>query len=86
MQIKIEAQDKRPNESVTFQLSAGVAQRLRDYSQSLNDSKPDYVLEEILQQVLPAEKKAKAGDSETNSKPKSDAARKPAGGANVQAS
>lgn len=74
MQIRVEPQDKRPSESLTFVLSAGVAQRLRDYAGSLSDSKPDYVIEQILQQVLPPEKKGKTNESEASTKGKGKAA------------
>lgn len=58
MKIDIKPQDKSVPEERTFLLHPSIAERLLAYAVSL-ESSVDYVLGEILNQVLPTEKPAR---------------------------
>ncbi|MGI9070446.1 MAG: hypothetical protein ACR2JB_03725 [Bryobacteraceae bacterium] len=59
MKIQIESQDKRQPEMIKFELHPDLITRLKDYSQSL-DSDANYIVAQILDQVLPNGKKERA--------------------------
>ena len=68
MTLDIKPQDKRPPQKVEFELHPDLIQRLKSFAQSLDDSDVSYVLTQILEQALPAEKPAKRERGERTSK------------------
>lgn len=57
MNIQIKPQDKTPHEAREYKLHPDRIRRLKEFAQSLDNSDENYVLDQILDQVLPAEKK-----------------------------
>lgn len=70
MTLNIKPQDKRANEKVEFELHPDLIQRLHAFAKLLDDSDVNYVLGQILEQALPAEKQVKKerGDREPKAK------------------
>lgn len=74
MKCVIAPEDKSTPVQRTFELHPSLVARLEAYAKGLNDSGVNYVLGEILNQVLPAEKPAR----QAKVKPTRDATRKAA--------
>ena len=59
MPVTIKPQDKTPLETLQLELHPALVSRLASYAKSLNDSDVSYVVSQILEQTLPADKPAK---------------------------
>jgi hypothetical protein len=76
--MDIKPQDKRPPEKIEFELHPDLIQRLRSFAHSLDGSDVSYVLGQILEQALPAEKPAKKERTERAPKSPKDSSRRAA--------
>lgn len=78
MTLDIKPQDKRRLERIEFELHPDLIQRFKSFAQLLDDSDINYVMTQILEQALPAEKPARRKRSERDSKPAKETPRRAA--------
>ena len=68
--ITIKPQDRTKPEKLELELHPSLIKRLEDYAKSLDNSDLNYVVAQIFEQVLPADKGSKKAKAGLGEKPK----------------